>query len=59
MIKKILKDKKGDGILSFIVVLSITALLAVTILPPLQKALGNRMESTVESFNGADTIVIE
>lgn len=51
-----LRNKKGNGILSFIVILAVMAILAIAILPPLGKAIGNRIESTVDSYNGTDTI---
>lgn len=53
---KILKNKKGNGILTFIIIIAVTAILAVTVLPPLNDAIENRIESTVDNFNGTDTI---
>lgn len=53
---KTLKSKKGNAILSFIIIVSVVAIMALAILPPLQEAIGNRIESTADSFNSTDTI---
>jgi Tfp pilus assembly protein PilE len=54
--KIIIKNKKGSGILSFLVVVAVMAILAIAILPPLSEAISNRIEATANSYNGTDTI---
>jgi uncharacterized protein (UPF0333 family) len=55
---KTLKNKQGNAILSFIVILAVMAILAIAILPPLGEAIGNRINATVDTYNGTDTITI-
>jgi hypothetical protein len=55
MLKK-MKNKNGNGILAFIVVISAIAIIGLAILPPLQEALTNRAELTIDYYNGTDTI---
>ena len=55
---KILKSEKGSGIMEFIVVIAVVAILAVSIFPDLTDALNNRIDATINSYNGTDTITI-
>jgi len=51
-----LKNKKGDGIIEFIVIIAVISIIAVNVLPNLQDAIQNRQQQTLEHFNGNDTI---
>lgn len=55
-LKEVLKSEKGNGILAFIVVISVTAIIGISIIPSFRQVLGNRMSKTIEYYNGTDTI---
>ena len=51
-----LKNKRGDGIIEFIVIIAVISIIAVNVLPNLQDAIQNRQQQTLEHYNGNDTI---
>lgn len=54
---KYLKCRRGEAILSFIVIVAVVAILGAIILPPFGEAIGNRVDKTIDNYNGTDTIV--
>ena len=54
---KYLKCKKGEAILSFIVIVSVVAIIGAVIIPPFGEAIGNRVDRTIDNYNGTDTII--
>jgi len=54
---KYLKCRRGEAILSFIVIVAVVAILGAIILPPFGEAIGNRVDKTIDNYNGTDTIM--
>jgi len=53
------KSKKGNGILAFVVLVTLTAILALVIIPPLHGALEVNVERNIETYKVNDITGIE
>jgi Tfp pilus assembly protein PilE len=51
-----LNNKRGDGIIEFIVIIAVISIIAVNVISDLQDAIENRQQQTLQHYNGNDTI---
>lgn len=56
---KYLMNEKGTGILSYILVIAVTIVIAVSILPIFQETVKNRSSKIINVFNSTDTIIVD
>lgn len=55
-IQNVISNKKGEGIIEFIVIIAVISIIAVNVISDLQEAIENRQQQTLQHYNGNDTI---